>query len=87
MYELVALWLTALAIGAWIYIPRFRTGLLVIAAGAFVGFAASTFALGREVLSDQTAPAAVVVGCGGRRAVCTGAGSTTHFKVTEGLAS
>jgi len=31
VYELAALWLSVLAIGAWIYLPRMRTGLLVIA--------------------------------------------------------
>ena len=31
IYELAALWLTALAVGACIYIPRIRSGLLAIA--------------------------------------------------------
>src|SRR5579863_4317233 len=35
MYELVALWFTALAIGTGTYFPRFRSVLLTIAAAAF----------------------------------------------------
>jgi hypothetical protein len=84
IYELAALWLTALAIGVCIYIPRLRTGLLVIATAAFVGFAASAFALGREVLNDRTAPAAVVVAGETEARFAPVPDSTTHFKLTEG---
>jgi tetratricopeptide (TPR) repeat protein len=84
MYELAALWLTALAIGACIYIPRLRTGLLAIAAAAFVGFAASVFALGREVLNDRMTPAAVVVAAETDARFAPAPDSTTHFKLTEG---
>ncbi len=84
IYELAALWLTALAIGVYIYIPRFRTGLLAIAAVAFVGFAASAFALGHEVLNDRTGPAAVVVAAEAEARFAPVRDSTTHFKLTEG---
>lgn len=84
MYELAALWLTALAIGACIYIPRARTGLFVIAAIAFLGFAVSVFALGHEVLSNRTAPAAVVVVAETEARFAPLPDSTTHFKLTEG---
>lgn len=84
MYELAALWLTALAVGACIYIPRARTGLFVIAAIAFLGFAVSAFALGHEVLSDRTAPAAVVVVAETEARFAPLPDSTTHFKLTEG---
>jgi hypothetical protein len=84
VYELAALWLTALAAGACIYIPRLRTGLLAIAAVAFVGFAVSVFALGHEVLSDGTAPAAVVVIAETDARFAPLPDSTTHFKLTEG---
>ncbi len=84
IYELAALWLTVLAIGVCIYIPRFRTGLLVIAAVAFMGFAASVFALGREVLNNRTAPAAVVVAAETDARFAPLRDSTTHFKLTEG---
>jgi hypothetical protein len=84
MYELAALWLTALTVGACIYIPRLRTGLLAIAAVAFVGFAVTAFALGHEVLSDRTAPAAVVVASETDARFAPLPDSTTHFKLTEG---
>ncbi|MGA2605268.1 MAG: tetratricopeptide repeat protein [Verrucomicrobiia bacterium] len=84
VYELLALWLTALAVGACLYIPRLRTGLLAIAAVAFVGFAVSVFALGREVLNDRTTPAAVVVTAETDARFAPVPDSTTHFKLTEG---
>jgi tetratricopeptide (TPR) repeat protein len=84
VYELAALWLTALAVGACLYIPRLRTGLLAIAAVAFVGFAASVCALGHEVLNDRTAPAAVVVAAETDARFAPMPDSTTHFKLTEG---
>jgi tetratricopeptide (TPR) repeat protein len=84
MYELSALWLTALAIGMCIYVPRLRSGLLVIATVAFMGFAVCGFALGQIVISDQTAPAAVVVAGDTAARFAPIADSTTHFKLTEG---
>jgi tetratricopeptide (TPR) repeat protein len=83
-YELVTLWLTILAIGAWIYIPRVRTGLLVVATVSLLGFAASAFALGHQVLSDRTAPSAVVVVAETDARFAPVPDSTTHFKLTEG---
>jgi hypothetical protein len=84
VYELLALWLTAMAVGAWLYIPRLRTGLLEIAMAGFVGFAASVFALGHEVVSDRAAPAAVVVARETEARFAPVADSTTHFKLAEG---
>jgi len=83
-YELVGLWLTALAVGICLYIPRFRTGMLVVTAVALLGFAASVFALGHEVLGDRTAPAAVVVAAETDARFAPVPDSTTHFKLTEG---
>jgi hypothetical protein len=83
-YELAALWLTALAVGACIYVPRFRTGWLVIAAVAFVGLAVSVFALSNEVIGDRTAPAAVVVAADTDARFAPVPDSTTHFKLSEG---
>ena len=83
IYELAALWLTALAVGVYIYIPRFRTGLLVIAAVAFADSGLRVCA-GREVLNDRTAPAAVVVAAEADARFAPVRDSTTHFKLTEG---
>jgi hypothetical protein len=84
VYELLALWLTTLAVGAWLYMPRLRTGLLVVAVAGFVGFAASVLALGHEVVSDRAAPAAIVVAGETEARFAPVADSTTHFKVSEG---
>ena len=83
-YELTALWLTALAVGASICAPRFRTGWLVIAAVAVVGLAASMFALSDEVTGDRTAPAAVVVVANTDARFAPVPDSTSHFKLVEG---
>jgi tetratricopeptide (TPR) repeat protein len=82
--ELLALWLTVLAVGAWFYIPRIRTGLLVIAAAGLVGFAGSVLALGCQVVGDRAAPAAIVVAVEAAARFAPMADSTTHFKLAEG---
>jgi tetratricopeptide (TPR) repeat protein len=84
VYELLALWLTALAVGACLHIPRLRTGLLAIAAAGCVGFAASVFAVGHEYHNDRAAPAAVVVDGETEARFAPVADSTTHFKLAEG---
>jgi hypothetical protein len=84
VYELLALWLTVLAVGAWLYIPRIRTGLLAIAVVGLVGFAASVLALGRQVVGDRAAPAAIVVAGETEARFAPMADSTTHFKLAEG---
>lgn len=84
IYELAGLWLTALAVGACIYVPRFRTGWLVIAAVAFVGLTASVFALSDEVLGNRAAPAAIVVAADADARFAPVPDSTTHFRLTEG---
>ncbi|HVM62042.1 MAG TPA: tetratricopeptide repeat protein [Verrucomicrobiae bacterium] len=84
VYELAALWLTILAIGAWLYLPRLRTGLLAIAAVGCVGFAASVFALGREAFMERSAPTAVVVAKETDARFAPVADATIHFKLAEG---
>ncbi|HTS18661.1 MAG TPA: tetratricopeptide repeat protein [Verrucomicrobiae bacterium] len=84
VYELSALWLTILAMGMWLYIPRLRTGLLVIVVVGSVGFAASVFALGREVIAGGSAPSAVIVAKETDARFAPVADATVHFKVVEG---
>ena len=84
VYELAALWLSVLAIGAWIYLPRMRTGLLVIAVAGLAGFAVSTFALGFQVINDRTAPQAVVVATAAEARFAPITDSTVHFRLAEG---
>ena len=84
VYELAALWLSVLATGAWIYLPRMRTGLLVIAVGGFAGFAAATFALSYQAINDRTAPAAIVVATAAEARFAPMPDSTIHFRLAEG---
>ena len=83
-YELVALWWTVLAIGVCVFIPKIRTGFLVLAVVGFVGFAASIFALSYEVVGNRTAPQGVVVAPGSEARFAPLSDSTVHFKLMEG---
>ncbi|HUJ71354.1 MAG TPA: SH3 domain-containing protein [Verrucomicrobiae bacterium] len=83
-YELAALWLSVLAIGAWVYFPRMRTGLLVMAVAGLAGFAVSTFALSYQVINDHTAPEAVLVANGAEARFAPIPDSTIHFRLAEG---
>ncbi len=81
--ELVGLWLLALAIGARVYFPRLRSGILIVAVAGFVGFGFATFALSYQVIADHTAPPAVVtVETEARFAPVPD--STVHFRLAEG---
>src|ERR1017187_4694932 len=84
VYELAALWLSVLAIGAWIYLPRMRTGLLVVAVAGLAGFAVSTFALGFQVINDRTAPQAVVVATAAEARFAPITDLTINFPLAEG---
>ena len=84
VYELAGLWLTALGIGAWIYFPRMRTGLLVITVFGFVGFATSALALGYQVINDHNAPQGIIVVSGADARFAPLPDSTIHFRLVEG---
>jgi hypothetical protein len=84
VFELTALWLTVLAVGASIFLPKTRTGALVIAAAGFVGFAISTVALGSEVIGEPAGPRAIVVVAETEARFAPMADSTVHFKLAEG---
>ncbi|HUI08531.1 MAG TPA: tetratricopeptide repeat protein [Verrucomicrobiae bacterium] len=83
-YEMMAFWLTVLAVGVYIFIPKVRTGFLILAAAGFVGFAVSTWALSDEVIGNRTAPQGVVVVSGVDARFAPLSDSTVHFKLTEG---
>ena len=84
VYELAALWVAALATIACIYLPKMRTGFLVIAMVGFVGLALSAFALGDEVLNKRTAPQAIVVAGETDARFAPMPDSTVHFRIVEG---
>jgi tetratricopeptide (TPR) repeat protein len=82
--ELAGLWLTALGIGAWIYFPRMRTGLLVITMFGFVGFATSALALSYQIINDHNAPQGIIVVSGADARFAPLPDSTIHFRLVEG---
>jgi tetratricopeptide (TPR) repeat protein len=84
VYELAGLWLTALAIGACIFLPRMRTGSLIIAVVSCVGFAASAFALGHQVINGHRSPQGIVIATGAEARFAPLPESTVHFQLAEG---
>jgi len=84
IYELMALWLTVLAMGVWVFIPKVRTGALVLAALGFVGWAVTTFALSDQIIGERTAPQGVIVVAAAEARFAPLADSTVHFKLQEG---
>jgi Bacterial SH3 domain len=82
--ELVGLWLLALAIGVRVYFPKLRTGVLIIAVAGFVGFGFSIFALSYQVISDHTAPRAIVVTGETEARFAPVPDSTVHFRLAAG---
>jgi tetratricopeptide (TPR) repeat protein len=83
-YELAGLWLTALAIGACIFLPKLRTGFLIIAVACFVGLAASALALGQQVINDHRSPQGIVIVTGAEARFAPLPESTVHFQLAEG---
>jgi len=80
VYELVGLWLTLLAVGACLYFPKMRTGLLILSVAGFVGFAVSTFALvNRRALAE-----AIVTISDSEARFAPLQDSTVHFRLAEG---
>lgn len=84
VYELVGLWLTVLAVAMSIYIPKTRTTFRIVAVVGLVGLAASTFALGYEVISDRAAARLIVVSAETEARFAPMPDSTVHFKLAEG---
>jgi tetratricopeptide (TPR) repeat protein len=82
--EVVALWLTVLAVGVCVFVPKVRTGFIVIAVACLMGFAVSTFALSYEVIDFRAAPRAIVVTTETEARFAPVADSTIHFKLAEG---
>ena len=76
-YELAGLWLTALAIGAWIYFPKIRTGLVVVGVAGIAVLTVSVVALG-----NRTIAGVVTIATEARFAPLPD--STVHFRLAEG---
>jgi hypothetical protein len=82
--ELIGLWLLALAIGAPVYFPKLRTGVLIVALASLIGFGFSTFALSYQIINDHTAPQAIVVAGETEARFAPVPDSTVHFRLAEG---
>jgi tetratricopeptide (TPR) repeat protein len=82
--ELVGLWLLALTIGARVYFPKLRTGVLIVAVAGLAGFGFSTFALTYQVIGDHAAPQAIVVNGETEARFAPVPDSTVHFRLAEG---
>ena len=80
-YELVALWLTVLAIAGGIWMPRVRAGMILIAAiagGATMATASALF------IATRAAPTAIVVAGHAEARFAPSADATIHFQLSEG---
>jgi hypothetical protein len=84
VFELTALWLTVLAVGASIFLPKTRRGALMIAAAGSVVLTISTVALGSEVIGELAIPRAIVVVRETEARFAPMPDSTVHFKLGEG---
>jgi hypothetical protein len=82
--EVVALWLLMLTIGVRIYLPKIRTGVLIIAVTSLVGFGFTTFALSYQIITDHAAPQAIVVAGQTEARFAPAPDSTVHFRLAEG---
>src|SRR5205814_832090 len=86
VYELAGLWLAVAAIGACFYLPKLRTGFLIVAVAGFVGFTAAAFALSQQVINGQRARLGIVVLSGAAARFAPLPESTVHFPLAEGTA-
>jgi len=82
--ELTGLWVLILAIAAAIFLPKLRTGFMVVSAIALAVFGFSAFALGYETINERSAPAAIVVTAETEARFAPVADSTVHFRLREG---
>jgi hypothetical protein len=80
-YELVALWLTLLAVAGWIWWPRWRTGFVIVAVVAGCGWVVVTTALSMK-LSEP--PVAIVLAEKTEARFAPLPDSTVHFQADEG---
>ena len=80
-YELVALWVAVLAIAGGIWLPRARTGVILVAVVAGLIAAATAGAL---VAQEHAAPSAIVAAGRAEARFAPAADATVHFQLLEG---
>ena len=82
--ELAGLWLAVLAVAAWVFLPKVRTGCLIASAVALMGFAVSAVALGYQMIDERTSPEGIVVITETMARFAPLPDSTVHFRLAEG---
>jgi tetratricopeptide (TPR) repeat protein len=80
-YEVAALWLTVLSLAGWMWRPRWRTGFVIVAVAAALGWAVAAVALSARL---SAAPAAVVLADKAEARFAPLPDSTVHFQAVEG---
>jgi hypothetical protein len=80
-YELAAMWTTSLALAGFIWLPRWRTGVMVL--GIVAGIATVALA-GALVAHERAAPAAIVIAGKAEARFAPSADATVHFQLPEG---
>ena len=80
-YELVALWLTVLAIAGTIWWPRVRTGMILFAVGSGIVATATASVL---ILQARQSPEAIVITGNSKARFAPSDDATVHFQLPEG---
>ena len=83
-YEVAGVWLTVALVAAAIWLPRLRTGLVLLAGLAGVGLAVAVAALSGRVIAERTGPTAVVLAARSDALFAPLADATVHFQLGEG---
>ncbi len=84
MYEVVALWVTMMLVAGAVWVRRWRTGLVILATMAGVGWGMATAALSYRQWADRHAPRAVVLTSRVEGRFAPLPDATVHFSLTEG---
>ena len=83
-YEVASLWLTVLWLAGAIWLPRLRTGLVLLAVLAGLGLGLASAALGARLIGERTGPAAVLLARKTDARFAPLADATVHFQLAEG---
>jgi len=83
-YELAGVWLTVLAIGACVYLPKLRTGFVFVSVAGVLWFLVAAFALSYQMMGNRSAPEGIVVATETDARFAPLTDSTIHFRLSEG---
>jgi tetratricopeptide (TPR) repeat protein len=83
-YELMGMWLAALAMGLALWVRRARTALLVVSAAGFAWLLVAGSALSYQMIDERTGPHAIVVTRQAQARFAPLPDSTVHVQLPEG---